>query len=113
MRVELHDYRVAGPFNLELLNLSGNILVSYSNSFGCMFFDKLKSIDLSRNLLELLTPFPKQVLSLDLSGNYFAMHLDKIKGIFPKNLTLLCVSASLASAPCGDLARILNQDGEL
>lgn len=117
MKVELQDYlgfENDPPYSLELVNLAGNLLAEYRGIFGCKFFERIKRIDLSKNLLERVTPFPELVISIDVSGNYFALHGHQMVGVFPRGLRRLCVSAAMPTDQCyGEFARFLIQEAEL
>lgn len=95
MKVGIRDPRngVGGPFRLEYLNLSGNILSNYREMFQCLFFLGVKHIDLSRNMIDTLSPFPEHMLSINLTGNYISFRASHIMEIFPAALQRLSLSA--------------------
>lgn len=116
MKVELLNYALfeGQMYNLQLVNLAGNLIADYRNLCECTFFERVKRIDLSKNLLERITPFPQLVLSIDLSANYFALHGHQMVGVFPRGLRRLCVSAAMPTDQCYcEFARYLIQEAEL
>lgn len=105
-KVELHDYReAAGPYQLEHLDLSGNILSEYGGMFQSSFFANLKSVNLSLNLIEKVSSFPSLVTSIDLSGNYLDLNFCDVKRVFPSGLRKLCVGSS------GDIRQVIEDAG--
>lgn len=116
MKIELQNYsEFDGPmYSLQLVNFAGNLIADYRRIFSCKLFERVKRIDLSKNLLEKITPFPELVVSIDVSGNYFALHGHQMVGVFPRGLRRLCVSAAMPSDQCyGEFARYLIQEAEL
>lgn len=96
MKLQLHDYRTGpnGPYVLESVNLSGNIILDYSCMFECLFFGSIQNVDLSLNLIEKVTKFPPSVTSIDLSGNYISLSSETVNDMFPKGLRKLSVGFS-------------------
>lgn len=96
MHIELRDSpQHHEPYSLKSFNLSGNILASYSSLAECRFFQGVTKLDLSRNLLDTLTPVPPSVKTLDLTGNYLTYTPETVKGIFPSGLEVLKISCSV------------------
>lgn len=83
------------PYRLSNLKLSGNILASYESLADCSFFSNVRNLDLSRNLLDTLTPIIPGVKVLDLTGNYFALSSEAVKNVFPSELEVLKISFSV------------------
>lgn len=102
MRIDLHDYRVGpnGPYVLESVNMSGNILSDYDGIFKGLFFRGIKEVDLSLNMINKVSKFPASVTSIDLSGNYLRLNFDTINAIFPEGLRKLSLGSS--GLFCGD-----------
>lgn len=82
-------------YQLRQLKLSGNILASYESLADCSFFNNVRNLDLSRNLLDTLTPIIPHVNVLDLTGNYFALSSHAVKNIFPPELEVLKINFSV------------------
>lgn len=103
MRIELHNYRNGpnGPYVLESVNLSGNILSDYSGMFHSDLFLNLKAIDLSLNLIQKVSKFPSSLVSIDLSGNYLSLSFDSVNTIFPAGLRKLSLGTNGSLATCG------------
>lgn len=95
MRFDLRDTPNSPryQYRLESLNLAGNILNSYSNMFDCLFFAKLKHVDISKNMLDHLSPFPPLLVSIDVSGNYLSFGASELMNKFPAGLHRLAISA--------------------
>lgn len=98
-------------YALRKLNLSGNLISNYAAMFRCPFFAGVDTLDLSRNLLEGVSAFPLLVRNLDVSGNYFVIAPEIVRGVFPRSLERLCVSNS--SGCSEEFARLLVHHGEL
>lgn len=80
---------------LEYLNICCNNLQSYSDLFQVRngFFSNLMEINLSRNLIHQLSPFPPWLEIINLNGNYLHKFILEIDGrIFPSNLRELHIS---------------------
>lgn len=103
-RIELHDYRTGpnGPYALELVDLSGNILSEYAGMFASLFFLTVKKVDLSFNLLEHVTKFPPLVTYIDLSGNYLNLDMADVRSVFPRGLRKLRVGSNGTFSTCGE-----------
>lgn len=114
MRIEFRSHREDVQYQLKSVNLSGNLLTTYSELFECPLFAQVESIDLSRNLLNTVSKFPTSTRSIDLSGNYFALRSDLIKDIFPQHLERLCISSgNFTGGCCEEFARTLVRDAQL
>lgn len=115
MKIELHDYRNGpnGPYSLESVNLSGNILFDYSSMFEGLFFRSIKIVDLSLNLIEKVSKFPPSITSIDLSGNYISLCFETMKNVFPKGLRKLSVGSTAPFNRCGEefAKLVINQAG--
>lgn len=94
MRIDLSSHMESDePYKLQDLNLSGNLLNSYSSMWRCPFFANLKKIDLSRNLLDEITEFPSSLRRIDLFGNYINFDMNNLDKIFPEDLELLSINS--------------------
>lgn len=117
MKLELHDHQSTehdSHYALEQINLAGNLLTGYRCLSECNLFREVRYIDLSKNLIENLTPFPFLAVMIDVSGNYFALHGHQMVGVFPRGLRKLCVSAAMPTDQCyGEFARFLILEAEL
>lgn len=92
MQLNIRDYdTLCGPYSLQSINLSGNIISDYSGMFKSGFFRSLRTVDLSINLIENVSLFPESVTSIDLSGNYFALSFDSVRTVFPLGLQKLSI----------------------
>lgn len=86
------DVRSEGPSNLLSLNLSCNNITSCS-FLHSRYFDNLRSLDVSRNLLTKVSSIPPRIELLSLCGNYLHSLLDNIDGFtFPISLVRLNLS---------------------
>lgn len=83
-------------YKLKQVNLSGNLLASYEFLDESRLFQNVAELDLSRNLLEVLTPFPASVRVLDLTGNYFTFPTESLVKAFPPRLETLKVSGFIS-----------------
>lgn len=98
MTVNLKDpASIEHEYSLRRVKLTGNILSSYSFLRQLKFFQLIDEVDLSRNLLEVLTPFPLNLKRLDITGNYFSYVPGTFKNIFPSGLEILKISYFLRS----------------
>lgn len=98
MSINLRDpASIEQDYALRQVNLTGNILSSYSFLKGSSFFRQIDEVDLSRNLLEVLTPFPPYVKKLNITGNYFSYVPGTFENVFPNGLEILKISYFLRS----------------
>lgn len=96
MQIDLHDSRsqLNGPYMLEAVNFSGNVLSDYSGMFRSLFFMNINEVDLSLNMITNVTKFPPSVTTIDLSGNYLRLSFGAMNDIFPQGLRKLSLGTS-------------------
>lgn len=90
-------------FKLRYLNLSGNNLQGYTDLFtpNNKIFSNLLEIDLSRNMIKEISPFPILLKSINLKGNYLTYSTHEMIGkTFPCHLHELHIN----------FCRVLNDD---
>lgn len=92
MRIKLRNIPDQGQFQVLKVNLSGNILTDYSLLFTCDFFEAIRELDLSNNLLGELTPFPATIKKLNLYGNHYHLLTELISQVFPDRLEQLRIA---------------------
>lgn len=97
-------------YQLSHLKLSGNILASYESLADCSFFENVRDLDLSRNLLDTLTAIIPRVRVLDLTGNYFALSTETVKNVFPPELEVLKISFSVPPEESSELSPLKATD---